>query len=218
MLQAPIVCLAQTGDAAAAVGEKWPGPVAVEKQTTGQEQTGESCAQCHQKESRDFAASVHSKSQTCADCHQPHATANGGDKLPAINRQEITSTCGACHSGEVLTSYKESFHGRALSLGSSTSASCTDCHGGHLILKSTDSESTVAAANVPTMCGECHTDAKVNYAAGIEHKLLASEGDGAPQYWTFKFFIWLTIITVICLILHMELELFHLFRKARGKA
>ena len=46
--------------------------------------------------------------------------------------------------------------------GSSTSASCTDCHGGHLILKSTDSESTVAAANVPTMCGECPTDAKVN--------------------------------------------------------
>ena len=54
MLQAPIVCLAQTGDAAAAVGEKWPGPVAVEKQTTGQEQTGESCAQCHQKRKPGF--------------------------------------------------------------------------------------------------------------------------------------------------------------------
>jgi len=56
-----------------------------------------------------------------------------------------------------------------------------------------------------------------NYSVGVEHKVLEANGAGAPQYNTFKFFVWLTIITVICLILHMEMDLLHLFKKARRK-
>ncbi|MDD2585803.1 MAG: cytochrome c3 family protein [Syntrophomonadaceae bacterium] len=178
----------------------------------------ETCASCHQQEWDAFAAGIHSENGLdCLTCHQAHDTGAGVHEDPMSDPKNIPDSCGACHSQEIVKSYNDSFHGRALSLGSSETADCTSCHNAHEIVKSTDPNSPVAVANLPDTCGQCH-EARDNYAVGTEHKLLDPDGPGAPQYWTFKFFIWLTILSVVGLILHMEMELLYLLRKARKKA
>jgi hypothetical protein len=138
----------------------------------------------------------------------------GKPEVTLVSPQNVSETCGACHNKE-LNSYKESVHGRGLLLGTIKTANCIDCHGSHNALKVSDSESTVANANLPTTCGKCHVASRANYAAGIEHKSLAD--NGTAQHNTFKFFVWLTILTVIGLILHMEMELLHLLKIALRK-
>jgi cytochrome c553 len=176
------------------------------------------CASCHQQETDAFNAGIHSQNgMSCTDCHQAHDTGAGVHQDPMSDPKNIATTCGACHAGDVLKSYQESFHGRAVALGSKKSADCTSCHDSHKIVKSTDPASPVAQANLPATCAKCHLEPLENYSAGVEHKVLEANGAGVPQYNTFKFFVWLTIITVVCLILHMEMDLLHLFRKARRK-
>lgn len=176
------------------------------------------CASCHQKETDAFKAGVHSQQgMSCTDCHQAHDTNGGVHQDPMSDPRNIPPTCGACHAGDVLKSYQESFHGRALALGSEKSADCTSCHDSHHIVKSSDPGSPVAKANIPDTCAKCHLEPLENYANGVEHKVIEANGAGLPQYNTLKFFVWLTIVSVVCLILHMEMDLFHLFRKARRK-
>lgn len=174
------------------------------------------CASCHEQQSKEFKAGVHSQNgMSCTDCHQVHDTNGGAHQDPMSIPQNIPETCGACHKGDVAKSYEDSFHGRALALGSIKTADCTSCHDSHNIIKAADPASPVAQANIPATCGKCHEEPIQNYAAGTEHKVLASTGAGKPQYNTLKFFVWLTIISVVCLILHMEMELLHMFKKAK---
>lgn len=177
------------------------------------------CASCHQQESEDFAEGIHSENGlTCTTCHEAHDTGAGVHEDSMSDPKNIPETCGSCHSQEVVKSYQDSFHGRALFLGNTEAADCAGCHDAHKIVESTDPDSPVAAANIPDTCGECHEPSRENYAIGSEHKLMEPSGEGSAQYWTFKFFIWLTILSVIGLILHMEMELLHLLRKAGNRA
>jgi hypothetical protein len=84
-------------------------------------------------------------------------------------------------------------------------------------LERSDPQATYSATRLPDTCARCHGgEAQENFIKGIEHKTLAA-GSGLPEYYTFKFFIWLTILTVVALIVHMEVELFHLFKRSRQK-
>jgi len=188
-------------------------------QTDQPDFTNQNCLQCHADIKQYFSESAHS-SLSCMVCHtnisSDHllGTASGTEKPDAsvISPQSVPETCGACHSQE-LASYMESVHGRGLLLGTIKTANCIDCHGSHNALPVSNAESMVANANLPATCGKCHVVPRTNYAAGTEHKMLADEG--TAQHNTFKFFVWLTILTVIGLILHMEMELLHLLKMAR---
>lgn len=180
----------------------------------------EDCASCHQAQADAFEAGIHSDNDlTCETCHQEHETTGVISHVDLkSNPGDIATTCGSCHGGVVLQSYQESFHARALALGSSNSASCASCHDAHEIVSIDDPNSPVNKENISETCAECHVKPLDNYALGTEHKIMQASGVGAPQYWTFKFFIWLTILTVIGLIIHIQLDLFGLLRAARQKA
>ena len=74
----------------------------------------------------------------------------------------------------------------------------------------------VAESKIPSTCAQCHLYPRENFAKGKEHAVLAPRGPGAPMYWTLKFFTWLTILTMIALILHIEVELFGKLRRKEG--
>lgn len=181
--------------------------------------SNENCYTCH-GEVRHFISDSAHKDMSCTTCHpnidSDHLRASDGrieiPEVSPVSPQNVPETCGACHNQE-LNTYMDSVHGRALLLGTVKTANCIDCHGSHNAMEVSNPDSTVAAANLPQTCGKCHVAPRDNYAAGVEHQSFVQAGT-AP-YYTFKFFVWLTILTVIGLILHMEMELLYLFKRAR---
>jgi formate dehydrogenase gamma subunit len=111
------------------------------------------------------------RAATCLDCH----TKNGdmttllppGDPKSTVNRTNIAETCGKCHgdkfvmqgsgiSDRPFLSYRESVHAKAMARGITGAAVCTDCHNSHDIQPASNSQSSIAKANIPATCGKCH--------------------------------------------------------------
>ena len=116
-----------------------------------------------------YSRSVHARAladgrggATCADCHGSHAIYSPADARANVFRFRIPETCGACHA-DVRQMYSESIHGQAIERGVTAAAVCTDCHGEHAILSSSDTASPVYAANVSSdSCSRCHADERLN--------------------------------------------------------
>jgi len=118
----------------------------------------------------------------CSDCHggDPKRGFEEGDPDLAMNPAKGYKTppnrlgtpefCGRCHSDieymkrynprlstDQLSLYRTSVHGKQLFMEKDTKvAICTDCHGIHNILPSSDSRSLVYHNNVPETCRQCH--------------------------------------------------------------
>ena len=72
-----------------------------------------------------------------------------------MHRNNITETCGACHTG-VVEQYQQSAHGRAEvpDTGSVTDAPvCVDCHSSHQIVRTDEPAWFIG---VTEECGACH--------------------------------------------------------------
>jgi cytochrome b subunit of formate dehydrogenase/nitrate/TMAO reductase-like tetraheme cytochrome c subunit len=130
------------------------------------------------------------RAATCLDCH-----ATGGDMttmLPksnpqsTINRANIATTCGKCHSdanvmkgsgisSRPFLSYQESVHAQAVARGNTNAAVCTDCHRSHDILPASDARSPIFKFNVPQTCGQCHADIASEYSQSV-HGQAAARG------------------------------------------
>lgn len=185
--------------------------------------SNQNCLSCHAEVGQFTSTSVHSDF-SCLACH-PNISSEHllgyreGSEKPAetlISPQNVPGTCGACHAEE-LDSYNESVHGRGLLLGSIETANCIDCHGSHNVLERSDPQATYSATRLPETCAKCHEgEVQENFIKGVEHKSLAA-GTGIAEHNTLKFFVWLTILTVVGLIVHMEIELFHLFKQSRRR-
>lgn len=174
------------------------------------------CRDCHRDVNAVCSNSVHGNKVRCSACHGVHNIRKKEDAQALIAKQQLPHTCTAsgCHNGRIKESYEESFHGKAVLLGSQKAASCVDCHGAHDINGPALAASPVNKVNTPKTCAKCHFRAEPNFASGKEHFLLEKEGDGAPMYYTLKFFVWLTIIVVTLLIIHMQLELYRKYKNA----
>ena len=124
----------------------------------------------------------HSRGLGCQDCHggDPTRGFEEGDPdlamdpakgfKPPPSRLEIPDFCARCHSDveymkeynprlstDQLKLYKTSIHGKQLYAKKDPNvAVCTDCHGIHGILPSTDSRSSIYHMNVPETCRQCH--------------------------------------------------------------
>ena len=180
----------------------------------------ERCMYCHQDLATDYTKGIHSKikgsrpNAFCSDCHGSHNILKKENPESMANRTKISAECAKCHEHQ-KEAYYESFHGKANYLGSKISASCADCHGSHQIHGPNEAASTVSKANTPKTCAKCHVVARENFANGIEHWTLTKTPGSEPMYYTFKFFIWLTIVIIALLIVHMEMELYRLYQNAK---
>jgi len=100
--------------------------------------------------------------------------------------KEIIQVCAKCHEDpdlrkrhdldDVVGSYKETFHGKMVELGSEKTPDCIDCHvvegeNNHLIEAKTVPSSAVHKKNVGNTCraSDCHTKASENLASFQTH-------------------------------------------------
>ncbi len=103
----------------------------------------------------------------CVDCHGAHEMRRGFEPTARVNKLHIPETCGACHRG-IAETYAGSVHGVAITRGNTDAPVCTDCHGEHNILKHTDPNAPVAAANVSAqVCSPCHSSVRLSQKYGI---------------------------------------------------
>ena len=113
------------------------------------------CHRCHKKEAAEHYASAHYAHEVqCKDCHSDihEMTAWKGDKVRVIQK------CTTCHSDD---GYSESVHGQSVLGGSPDSATCSDCHGLHLVpaLKGEESKVVQFRKEFHTeVCQKCHAD------------------------------------------------------------
>ncbi len=129
----------------------------------------------------------------CEDCHggDPKRGFSEGDPDLAMNsakgykappnRLSVPRFCANCHSDieymkkynpklptDQLKLYKTSVHGKQLYNKKDTKvAVCTDCHGAHGILPSSDSRSKVYHTKTPETCKYCHSNAQ--YMKGYKY-------------------------------------------------
>jgi formate dehydrogenase gamma subunit len=132
---------------------------------------------------------------SCLDCHA--AGADMTTILPAsnpkstISRANIAKTCGSCHgnssvmagtgiSNRPFVSYQESVHARAVSLGNTRAAVCTDCHNSHDIKPASDGGSPIFKANISKTCGRCHSNISAEYNQSVHGEAVARGVSRSP--------------------------------------
>lgn len=132
------------------------------------------CGTCHAGARNDYLISAHGRelmqstnanAAVCSDCHTAHGVTHPQTD-PA--RLAITKDCGNCHAKE-SKSYVQTYHGQVAALGFADTATCSDCHGAHAILRSSDSASSVSAANRLKTCQRCHRDATAGFSTFDPH-------------------------------------------------
>jgi len=155
------------------------------------------CANCHDKQVKEYVATVHGKARsggnnvaaTCIDCHGKHDIKASSDPTSRTNHANIEATCATCHGneklvqqaklpgGNIVSQFHDSIHGKALGGAAQSAApTCTNCHGAHTIQPKGDDASSVSRARIPATCGTCHTDILARYTAG-QHGKLRQEGN-----------------------------------------
>ena len=156
---------------------------------------GKECVTCHEETAEEYSRSVHGFMQQngdplvtgCTGCHGPGhvllSTANPESPTHPLRQPEV---CGSCHSRaemaaretihlvQPLESYTASIHSRALQRGEDA-ASCSDCHGSHLILRSSDPQSSVHHEHISGTCSSCHTEIAAQYDRSV-HGRAAAQG------------------------------------------
>jgi len=96
---------------------------------------------------------------TCSSCHGNHAILPPSDPKSRVNRANIPETCGGCHAG-ILTTYRESIHGKKFAEGNTKAPICIDCHTTHEIRRVAEEE---WKAGVVKQCGTCHAESLAAY-------------------------------------------------------
>lgn len=152
----------------------------------------ETCGRCHEdidlttkyellygKAIKMYQSSVHGQASlggvymaaTCNDCHSTDGTSHKilspGHPESSINHFNIPKTCGRCHRN-VENDFWEGIHGKLVARGETDSPVCTNCHGEHGIIATSDPRSTVSPSRVAeATCAPCHESAFINEKYGV---------------------------------------------------
>lgn len=181
----------------------------------------DNCQRCHADVTKVYATSVHGQANAegkpvfCWSCHGVHNIMKRENPAAKDYKTNIPTTCATCHE-EVMESYEETFHGKAVTLGSTTAATCVNCHSFHDIKSQKDPTSMVNKKNIAKTCAKCHFAQEPNFANGTEHWRFERSGAGAPMYWTLKFLVWLTIGTIAVFFVHQELDLYRRLKNLKN--
>jgi hypothetical protein len=94
----------------------------------------------------------------------------------------VIRECGTCHA-ESLETYRDTFHGKATTLGLARTAKCADCHGAHDVQPASDPRSRVARANIVATCRQCHPAATPAFAQFHPHADVQNRERFPRLYW-----------------------------------
>lgn len=134
--------------------------------------TSDSCLECHETSkhntdfNKDLKGSIH-EGLECLDCHIDKGTLPHKEKTGFYVGSQ---GCRSCHEQE-STEYQS--HGTADIRAGEDIPHCSDCHGSHGILPSSNEKSKTFHANLPSTCGKCHEDLNLvkKYGIPVEHPL-----------------------------------------------
>lgn len=147
------------------------------------------CGNCHRNIEQDYWEGIHGKltlrgetdSPVCTDCHGEHGILPLRDPRSPVSPSRVAeATCSPCHESARLNekygvptgrlkTFVDSYHGLKSKTGDVTVANCASCHGGHRILPSADSTSSINLANLQHTCGNCHPGISVAAATTPIH-------------------------------------------------
>ena len=199
----------------------------------------QTCSQCHKEIARQFNESVHGEAlkagvrdaPECTVCHGEHLILEPSNPTSALNAANISAqTCGRCHADTRLArmydlpadrvpSYADSYHGLAVREGTLTAANCASCHGVHAILRSSDSRSTVNAANLRKTCGQCHQGIGEKLAIGPVHVQISKGTAAHPVVQWIRGIYWILIpLTLGFMVFHNLLDLFAKMKRGRFRS
>jgi len=166
------------------------------------------CGKCHRFIEEKVQASVHGRGNgagslaertapggkerrtpSCTDCHQRHDLA---DPKSAVFRVLLPNRCGNCH-GELSEQYAMSIHGELTALGYGPGAKCSDCHGAHDILPTSDPGSRLyydpalpaSQSNRMETCLPCHPYASANFLEFDPHADYTDAQRDPVLYWVY---------------------------------
>ncbi len=149
------------------------------------------CSECHVGIYKDWEESAHGKAwkagsakgPVCTTCHNAHQIEDPEGRGFRLHTKD---RCGGCHK-EAATTYRDTFHGKATSLGFVVAATCSDCHTAHRNLPKSDPASTVNPDNLVDTCGRCHKGATANFVRYNPHADPKSAAQSKLVYWVQKF-------------------------------
>jgi hypothetical protein len=197
------------------------------------ERVASTCGKCHIEVYGEYINSIHGvafyqsnilDAPTCTGCHGEHLIQTKIDPDSSTNPINIVKTCEHCHMEEQIVgkygievdqvaTFEDSFHGIAVKFGSKIAANCASCHGVHNIRPSSDPLSSIHIDNIPKTCGKCHPGANKNYARGKIH-VDPHKKEAGSIYYVAAFFKYLTLLTMLGLIIHIILDL---YRKSKTR-
>lgn len=146
----------------------------------------QTCGHCHAEIFSDYQQSIHGAAliegnpdvPVCTDCHGVHNIQDPRTEQFRIDEPEL---CAGCHantqlmnkyglSADVYDVYSLSWHGVDLSIYKARwptiwhdTAICSDCHGVHDILSTSNPASHVSDQNLLATCQQCHPGVSPNW-------------------------------------------------------
>lgn len=171
------------------------------------EKTIERCSICH--ENKDFMRKFYN-----------HFTSRMQKQR---SPKELVEMCSECHANtpmmkrhdleNVVGSYLETMHGKAIFLGNELAADCTDCHvlpgeSIHSIHSYKNPQSAAYKSNIYKTCSasECHPDAALNLSGYKAHVIVVPHKNPL-EFYVVLFFVLLTLGCFIPLMLFTVLDM-----------
>ena len=162
-----------------------------DRASTAHSNSPEMCGSCHSlllhdwkdQSAHGLAWQAEEEGPVCVDCHSSHQI---GDPTTYDARHASAQNCGGCHE-EYLTTFRDSFHGKAVHLGLAGGATCADCHTPHKNLAEDDPASSVHPDNRMATCGNCHENITESFATFDPHNDPTNPDDNFAVYvvWVF---------------------------------
>lgn len=165
--------------------------------TTFRDNVPNTCKKCHLGIYSDYETSTHGMLwkggrqdvPVCNTCHKSHEIKEPEGTAFQLH---IPDECGSCHK-EAESTYKDTFHGKATSLGFVVGAKCSDCHTPHKNLPAANPASTVNPSNLAATCGKCHKNVNQNFIEYNPHADSHNKNGAAATYYVRTFMDWLLI-------------------------
>ncbi len=195
------------------------------------------CGQCHSSELRAILRGVHGKAwqagrlyaPVCTDCHGSHDIQRIHDRGSHVYASQVSATCGQCHGDRDMTTrvglrpdrvstYQNSFHGKATRWKSASVANCASCHRYHDVRAGLDPASPVNPKNLQATCGrpDCHPGATRQFASLPVHAGAASPGESILRVLRVSYVLIISG-TLVFMAVHHALEILALFRDRRRR-
>lgn len=161
------------------------------------------CGSCHQAAKDQYFQGVHGRAflnndkyaPDCKECHGQHHILSYTDPKSRTYKMNIPMLCGSCHKEgapvsrnynisehNILENYSQGIHGQGLyKKGLTVTATCNDCHGNHLILPHTNTNSSISPENVAKTCMKCHARIEDVHVKVINKELWEKKPGAIPS-------------------------------------